>query len=135
MTPMKSTIERAFQQKEKAKASITSEDMATICLNLAGDFKASDIVLLDVSKLSSFADHFLICTGLSTRQVQGIADNLEKALRDHGIRPLGVEGRAEGKWVLMDYGEILIHIFYEPVRLFYDLESLWSEADRLNMNK
>jgi ribosome-associated protein len=108
--------------------------LAILCLDLAGQFKASDIVLLGVSKLSSFADHFLICTGLSTRQVQGIADNLERALRNHGLRPLGIEGRTEGKWVLMDYGEIIIHIFYEPVRHFYDLESLWSEAERLNVN-
>ncbi len=134
MTPVKSSVERAFQPEEKVQASITSKDLAILCLDLAGQFKASDIVLLGVSKLSSFADHFLICTGLSTRQVQGIADNLERALRDHGLRPLGIEGRTEGKWVLMDYGEIIIHIFYEPVRHFYDLESLWSEAERLNVN-
>jgi ribosome-associated protein len=88
-------------------------------------------VLLDVSNLASFADYFLICNGKSSRQVQGIADNLEANLSAFGIKPLGVEGRREGHWILMDYGDVIIHIFYEPVRCFYDLESLWSDAARV----
>jgi ribosome-associated protein len=98
---------------------------------LAEQYKAQDLVLLDISEMSSFADYFLICSGKSSRQVQGIADNLESSLRLHGYRPLGVEGRPEGHWILMDYGEVIIHVFYEPVRFFYDIESLWSEAERI----
>ncbi|MFZ2447101.1 MAG: ribosome silencing factor [Syntrophobacteraceae bacterium] len=98
----------------------------------ASRFKALDLVLLDVSRFSSFADYFIICGGKSSRQVQGIAENVESTLRDRGIRPLGVEGKKEGHWVLMDYGDVILHIFYEPVRLFYDLESLWSDASRLD---
>lgn len=93
---------------------------------------ALDLVLLDIGRHSSFADYFIICSGKSSRQVQGIADNVEAGLRDRGLKPLGVEGRQEGHWVLMDYGDIILHIFYEPVRYLYDLESLWSDASRLD---
>lgn len=108
-----------------------SRDKAIAFVREAADFKASDPVVLDVSHFSSFADFFIICSGKSSRQVQGIADNLEDKLRKMGIKPIGVEGKQEGHWVLMDYGDIIIHIFYEPVRYFYDLESLWAEAPRL----
>jgi ribosome-associated protein len=104
---------------------------ALLLARLAVDFKALDLVVLDVTGLSSFADFFVICSGKSSRQVQGIADNIQESLRKVGIRPLGIEGYREGQWVLMDYGDVIVHVFYEPVRLLYDLESLWSEARRV----
>lgn len=104
---------------------------AVLCARQATSLKALDLVLLDVSKFTSYADYFVICSGRSSRQVQGIADNLEANLGAHGIKPLGVEGRREGHWILMDYGDVIIHIFYEPIRFFYDLESLWSDAARV----
>lgn len=104
---------------------------ALLFAKLAVDFKALDVVVLDVTGLSSFADFFVICSGKSSRQVQGIAENLQERLRETGIRPLGVEGLREGQWVLLDYGDVILHVFYEPVRLLYDLESLWSEAVKL----
>ncbi len=131
MVRTKSTNEGALHDDKAVQGPMEGEEKALLCSHLAREYKASDIVLLDVSNFSSFADYFLICSGQSTRQVQGIADNLERALRDHGVRPMGVEGRAEGNWVLMDYGVVIIHVFYEPVRHFYDLESLWSEARRM----
>jgi ribosome-associated protein len=115
----------------KAKTQISGEEKAHRCTDMVTKFKAIDVLLLDVSRYSSFADYFIICSGKSSRQVQGLADNLESELRDVGIRPLGIEGRQEGQWVLMDYGDLIVHIFYEPVRRFYDLESLWSEAKRV----
>ena len=111
---------------------MSSRDRAVFCAREASRFKALDLVLLDVSRFSSFADYFIICGGKSSRQVQGIAQNVESNLRDRGMKPLGVEGKREGHWVLMDYGDVIIHIFYEPVRFFYDLESLWSDASRLD---
>ncbi len=104
---------------------------AVLFARLAVDFKALDLVVLDVTGLSSFADFFVICSGKSSRQVQGIADNIQESLRKEGVRPLGIEGHREGQWVLMDYGDVIVHVFYEPVRLLYDLESLWSEARRV----
>lgn len=110
-------------------------EKALLCVADAREHKAQDLVVLDVSKLSSFADYFVLCSGRSSRQVQGIAENLAAALRKQGIRPDGIEGAREGHWVLMDYGDVIVHIFYEPVRLFYDLESLWSEAERLHLDQ
>ena len=85
-------------------------------------------MLLDVRNLTSITDYFLITSGSSTRQVQAIARHLQKELRDAGYRPLGMEGEQEGKWVLMDYDDVVIHIFYQPIREFYNLEGLWVEA-------
>ncbi|MCK4389934.1 MAG: ribosome silencing factor [Desulfobacterales bacterium] len=93
--------------------------------------KALDVVLLDLRGLASFADTFIICSGRSHRQVSAIAEFIEHDLKKQGIKPLGVEGLREGHWVLMDYGDVVIHVFYEPVRLFYDLEGLWSDAKRI----
>jgi ribosome-associated protein len=111
---------------------MSGRQKGVLCAREAWRFKALDLVVLDVSRFASFADCFVICSGKSSRQVQSIADNVETSLREQGIRPLGVEGRREGHWVLMDYGDVIIHIFYEPVRHFYDLESLWSEAKEID---
>lgn len=93
--------------------------------------KAVGVVVLDVHELTSLADYFIICSGKSNRQVSAIADQVQRELKTAGIRPLSVEGAREGHWVLMDYGYVIIHVFYEPVRLFYDLEGLWADAPRL----
>ena len=109
-----------------------SLDKAKLCLQIVGERKAIDPVLFEVGKLSSMTDYFLIASGNSSRQVQSIVRHVSKRLKERGIRPYGLEGLQEGHWVLMDYGDIVIHIFYQPVREFYDLESLWSEAPRIS---
>ena len=93
--------------------------------------KAIDLVVLDLRKLSSIADVFIICSGSSNRQVSAIAEHIQVDLKKHGITPLSVEGKKEGHWVLLDYGHVIIHIFYEPIRSFYDLEGLWIDAERI----
>ncbi len=93
--------------------------------------KAQKLVVLDVSELTSIADVFIICSGRSNRQVTAIADYIQTDLKSHNIRPLSVEGTRDGHWVLMDYGHVVIHVFYEPVREFYDLEGLWIDAKRI----
>jgi len=95
--------------------------------------KAVNVVALDVRDLTSIADVFIICSGRSSRQVSAIADHIERELRKEKIRPLSVEGTAEGQWVLMDYGNVIIHVFFESVRQFYDLEGLWSDARRITV--
>lgn len=95
--------------------------------------KALNVVVLDVHGLASFADTFIVCSGRSHRQVSAIAEFVQKDLKVKGITPLGIEGLREGHWVLMDYGDVLIHVFYEPVRIFYDLEGLWSDAKRVEV--
>jgi ribosome-associated protein len=124
-------ISGAEQKGKDLRIEMSTEDKAILCAREAFRFKALDLVLLDVSRFSSFADYFIICSGKSGRQVQGIADNLESELKTRGLKPIGTEGKREGHWVLMDYGDVIIHVFYEPVRCFYDLESLWSEAPRV----
>ena len=93
--------------------------------------KAIGFVVLDVRELTSYADVLIVCSGRSNRQVTAIAENIQVALKKQNIRPLSVEGVKEGHWVLIDYGHVVFHIFYEPVREFYDLEGLWSDADRI----
>ncbi len=93
--------------------------------------KAEGVVILDVRGLTSIADTFIICSGRSNRQVSAIADHIQRFLKKKGIRPLSVEGKTDGHWVLMDYGHVIMHIFYEETRSFYDLEGLWSDAKRI----
>jgi ribosome-associated protein len=93
--------------------------------------KAMNLVVLDVRELTSFSDVFIICSGRSNRQVSAIAEHIQVSLKKHGIKPLSVEGKKEGHWVLLDYGHVIIHVFYEPVRAFYDLEGLWIDAKRI----
>ena len=94
--------------------------------------KAERIVLLDVREKTSIADVFLICSGRSSRQVEAIAEHMTVTMKGHGIRPLSTEGVKEGHWALIDYGHILVHVFHEPVRQFYDLDGLWIDAPRLS---
>ncbi len=93
--------------------------------------KAFDLVVLDVRILTSVADAFIICSGRSNRQVTAIAEYIQTELKKAGIKPLNVEGKKEGHWVLLDYGHVIIHVFYESVRHFYDLEGLWMDAKRI----
>jgi len=92
-------------------------------------------VLLKVSEFCSFADYFVICSGGSKRHVLALAEHLEEALSRAGLQPLGVEGREEGQWVLLDYNIMVIHIFLEPLRDFYNLEDLWSDAPKIQIDQ
>jgi ribosome-associated protein len=97
--------------------------------------KAIDLVVLDVQGLTSVSDIFIICSGRSNRQVSAIAEYIQVNLKKHTIKPLSVEGKKEGHWVLLDYGHVIIHVFYEPVRAFYDLEGLWIDAKRIDAKR
>lgn len=108
-----------------------SRQRALLCLNASLEKKASDVVLLNVKEISAFADYFIICSGASDRQVRAIAEAIRENLKKAHILPLGVEGEAAGQWILMDYADVIIHIFLDSVRTFYDLERLWSEAPRM----
>jgi ribosome-associated protein len=111
--------------------SLEINDRLDLFVQAALGRKAEGLILLDVHDLTSIADTFVICSGRSNRQVSAIADHIERFLKKHNIRPLSVDGKKEGHWVLMDYGDVIIHVFYEETRAFYDLESLWTDAARL----
>jgi ribosome-associated protein len=110
-----------------------SLDKAKLCLKLMNERKAVDPVLFRVGDLSSITDFFLIASGNSSRQVQAIARHLRRKLREKGLKPYGIEGEQEGHWVLLDYGDVIVHIFYQPIREFYDLEGLWVDAPRVTL--
>jgi len=106
---------------------------ALACTRAALDRKAYDLVVLEVGRQSSIADYFIICSGRSDTQVQAIADAIQEDLGRDGVQPLAVEGLPRAQWVLMDYGDVVVHIFYVPVRGFYDLERLWIRAPRAEL--
>ena len=112
-----------------------SLEKSLLCAKAAVEKKAFGLILLEMKKISSFTDYFLLCSGKSDRQVQAIAQAIEEQLERKGIRLLGQEGKTEGRWVLMDYEDVVIHIFLEPVRAFYDLEGLWIDARRIDPEK
>jgi ribosome-associated protein len=107
-------------------------DALKIALNAADAKKASDLVALDISGIATFANFFLICTGESSRQMQAIADEVEQRLKANGIRPSHVEGYQNAEWILMDYIDLVIHIFSKNARAYYDLERLWRDGKRLD---
>lgn len=106
-------------------------EKAKRCVDFLLERKAVDPVLFDVGQLTSLTDYFLIASGNSTRQVQSMSRHLQRRMRESGFRPYGVEGEQEGQWILLDFGDLVVHLFYEPVREFYDLEGLWVEAPRI----
>jgi ribosome-associated protein len=109
-------------------------DSLKIAVNAADDKKASDLVILDISKIASFATYFLLCTGDSSRQMQAIADEIEKRLRAQGVRPSHLEGYQNSEWILLDYGDLIVHIFSKTARVYYDLERLWRDGKKLDAN-
>jgi len=103
-------------------------DLARRIAELAEDKKAADIALLDLTGLTTVADHFVICSGGSERQLDAIADGIIEALREEGLKPIGREGVAASHWVLLDYGSVVVHVFTPPERDFYQLEKHWAKA-------
>lgn len=109
-------------------ARLTADELAREGVAAALDKKASDLLVLNLTDISSFADYFVICSASSERQAQAIADAVEEKLRARGRRPISVEGYAASRWILLDYGEVLFHVFLEESRRFYALERLWGDA-------
>lgn len=129
---------------EKAQGEVQATDEACteklderICLalNAAGDKKAIDPVVLDLREIASFTDYFVIASGTNVRQVQAIADEVVEQLKKKGTRALRTEGYNTGEWVLVDYGDFIVHVFDNKSRQFYDLERLWRDAVRVPLTE
>lgn len=116
------------------KLTLTSEERALKCAELAFDKKAYDIRALDISRISSIADFLVIISGSSDRQNQAIADNIRTGLKKYG-KINNIEGASEGVWIAMDYGDVLVHIFKNDLRHHYDLDGLWNMAPLLELPK
>ncbi|MFA6498206.1 MAG: ribosome silencing factor [Desulfurivibrionaceae bacterium] len=112
---------------------VSSLELARFAALAALDKKAEDLVVLDVRGLSSFTDFFVIMSGRSTRHVQGLAQAVDAALRHKNVKDGNTEGLNEGHWVLLDYNDVIVHIFYNEDRSFYDIEGLWHDAPRVEM--
>ena len=123
----------AEEVAEQEPYQVDSETLALArrIVDLAEDKKASDIVLLEIGRLTSMADYFVICSGASERQLGAIADGISSGLRDDGVRPVGREGSASAHWVLLDYGSVIVHVMAPPERDYYQLERLWADAPLL----
>ncbi len=102
-------------------------------IDAALDKKALSPVLIDVSGRASYTDFIAVVSGRSDRQVDAIAENVEIVMEKQGLRLLGREGTGNGRWTLLDFGDVVVHVFYHPVREFYDIESLWIDAPRLKI--
>lgn len=116
------------------KPALTASERALRCAELAFDKKAFDIRALDISKVSSIADYLVIVSGASDKQNQAIADNIRAGLKKYG-KVHDIEGEREGKWIVMDYGDVLVHIFHDTLRRYYDLDGLWGMAPELDLPK
>ena len=120
-----------MKQLKNEYQDIDSLELARICSRIANDNKAEDIVMLDVREISSFTDFFVLMSGRSTRHVQALAESMENELRSKRIKTSLAEGLQEGTWVLLDFGDVVVHVFYHEQRDFYDLEGLWHDAPRV----
>jgi ribosome-associated protein len=111
---------------------ITPEKLATTCAELASNKKAEDIVVLDLRGISTFTDFFVICSGTSEPQLKAIANELETRLReDHSLRPVAIDGFPASQWIVLDFLQVVVHIFHQDKRGFYSLEDLWGDAPRI----
>ena len=105
--------------------------MAVAAARACDDKKAQDIRILDVRKLTTISDYFIVCSTSNERQARAIADDLRVSLKEYGLRELGVEGAQDARWILQDFGDVVVHIFHESQRGFYDIEGLWADAPQV----
>jgi ribosome-associated protein len=112
-----------------------SSEKALIIGKLADAKKAKEVLILDLSGLTDIAEFFVVASGASERQVRTVSESVETGMKEKGMRPLSMEGYHEGRWVIIDYGDVVLHTFLEPLRELYDLESLWIEATRYKIDE
>jgi ribosome-associated protein len=114
------------------QSTLAPEQMAAVIAELASDHKAIDIVQLDLRGMVGYADYFLICSGRTDRQTKAIHDAIHQGMKDeHGLIPRRVEGLPEARWILLDYLDVVVHVFTPDMREYYRLEQLWGEAPAL----
>lgn len=110
-------------------------DKAKACCRYAEEKKANDILMLELQGLTDIADYFVLANGTSERHVKTLSEHIETSMKGDGIKPFSVEGYNDGRWVIIDYRDVIVHLFLEPLRELYDLESLWIEAKNYRLEK
>lgn len=123
------------RKRDRQKTDANASQKLDFCIRAALQKKAFDVIALDIRAHTTVADYFVVCSGNSSRQVQAIAEAIELDLKKHGYYPLGIEGFTHGSWILLDYGDIVMHVFYQPVRAFYELERLWADAPQVVLDR
>lgn len=118
---------------KRTPGGITSKELVLLCARGAIDKKSNHNLIYEVGRLGAFTDYFLITSGASDRQVQAICDEIARLVKASGEAAPRIEGYDDGRWVLIDFGSVVVHVFQDAIREFYDLESLWSEAPRLKI--
>ncbi len=115
-------------QSEGSQEQISTEQFARMAVDIASERLGSDITLLDIAEVSDFADYFIIVSGETGRHLDAISNDIQRGLREKGLRPLHREGTGPGGWILLDYGAVVVHVFDRETRERYDLERLWSRG-------
>ncbi len=123
----------AMGEARSARARLTAEQKLAVAEEAVLSLRAVDPLVLDLRELTVITDYFLVCHGTSTTHTRAIADRVMERMEEQGIRPAGTEGYAESQWILLDYGDVVVHIFSEEQREFYALERLWSDAPRTDL--
>ncbi len=124
-----------MRQLKKRYQEKSGEELVKVAAQVASDAKAEELVILDVRGLASFTDYFVVMSGRSTRHVQGLAEAIEGELRSKRVSAKHSEGLKDGQWVLLDFGDMVVHIFYKESRSFYDLEGLWHDAPQVRIEE
>jgi len=118
--------------KERRMEMSGSLDRALMCARTANENKAKDILVLDMRKITPLYDYFVICTGASRRQIHSIAEEIDDRMKKAGDKRLAIEGYEASRWVVQDYGDVVVHIFDKDARFYYSLEELWADAERVD---
>ncbi|MGI5861414.1 MAG: ribosome silencing factor [Myxococcales bacterium] len=132
-TTAKKTTRTPARKKTQARAKPAENPARQIALDIAQlalEKKATDVVVLDVRGLASYAEYLVVMSAESEPQLNAIADNIEAKMKERGERPYSIEGTRAGQWILMDFGDVIVHLFYKDTRDFYDIEGLWADAER-----
>ena len=116
-------------------AALTPRSLALLAAEVCDDKKAKEILILDVRKITSISDYFIVCSTSNERQARAIAETMRMKLKEMGRREMGVEGMDDARWVLQDFGDIVLHVFHESQREFYDIEGLWADAKQVRWKK
>ena len=133
LQPVEAAARATVKERTGEPAKETLDERMLLALQAASDKKALDIVLLDLREIATFTDHFLITSGANQRQVQAIADEVIDKLKKSGSPAARVEGYRTAEWILVDYGDFIVHVFDDKSRRFYDLERLWREGKRVEL--
>ena len=116
-------------------ATITPRQLALLAAEVCDEKKAKEIIVLDVRKITTISDYFIVCSTSNERQARAIAEGMRMRMKELGRREMGVEGIEDARWVLQDFGDIVLHIFHESQREFYDIEGLWADAKQVRWKK